>query len=343
MSEQTQTIDLRFLAESQPSLCIPRIFNNITESKIRQVFDELGLGKISGIDIKERKNEKGEPVKKLYIHFEKWFWNESAQSARRKLISGKEIKIVYDNPWFWKVSASKWAPSHNNYEIGQVQRTERPNTGAQTVRVMNDFEEQRGTRHYDRQERQERHSTSERSSRVRNDREEQRSNGNTYRQRDRQRDTHYERHNERQRHLEPTRNVAPRLNVEPRLNVAPCLNFEPTLKVNPTRNVAPSLSVNPSLPHIFKSSFPTIPKLQLKEKEPTTLEPIRKRSKKNVVQLEIKVDEELEEGEIKEDEKDVEIVELVKNVELEEIIEFVEEMSEERRELLNDLYGDIKF
>ena len=52
-----------------------------------------------------------------------------------------------------------------------------------------------------------------------------------------------------------------------------------------------------------------------------------------MVQLEIKVEEELEEGEIKED-VDVELV---------EIIEFVEEMSEERRELLNDLYGDIKF
>ena len=323
MSEQTQTIDLRFLAESQPSLCIPRVFNNITESKIRQVFDELGLGKINGVDIKERKNEKGEPVKRVYIHFEKWFWNESAQSARRKLISGKEIKIVYDNPWFWKVSASKWAPSHNNYEIGQ---TERPNTGAQTVRVMNDFEEQRGTRHY------ERHSTSERSSRVRNDRYEQPRNGNDYRSREtryeRHNDRHNDRHNERQRHLEPTRNVAPRL------------NFEPTLKVNPTRNVAPSLTVNPSLPHIFKNSCPIIPKLQLKEKVPTTLEPIRKRNKKHAVSLEIKVEEELEEGEIKEDE---ELEELVKNVDLVEIIEFVEEMSEERRELLNDLYGDIKF
>ena len=51
MSEQTQTIDLRFLAESQPSLCIPRVFNNITESKIRQVFEDLGLGKMSGVDI----------------------------------------------------------------------------------------------------------------------------------------------------------------------------------------------------------------------------------------------------------------------------------------------------
>ena len=323
MSEQAQTIDLRFLAESQPSLCIPRVFNNITETKIRQVFDELGLGRISGVDIKERKNEKGDPVKRVYIHFEKWFWNENAQSARTKLISGKEIKIVYDNPWFWKVSASKWAPSHNNYEIGnQVQQTERPNTRERTVRVMSDFEEQRGGRHYERQERQERqerhyerqerHSNSERSSRVKNHVENQPRNGNTYRQRDRQPDQRYERHNER--HLEPTRNVAPRL------------NFNSTLKVAPTCNIAPSLSVAPSLPHISKNSCPIVPKLQLKEK----VEPIRKRNK-NVLPIEIKVEDELEEGEI------------VEIVELEKIVEFVEEMSEERRELLDDLYGDIKF
>jgi len=106
-------IDLRYLAESQPSLCIPRVFNNITEARIRQVFDDLGLGKISRIDIKERKNEKGDSFKRVYVHFDKWFWNEDAQAARRKLVSGKEIKIVYDNPWFWKVSASKWAPSND--------------------------------------------------------------------------------------------------------------------------------------------------------------------------------------------------------------------------------------
>ena len=311
MSEQAQTIDLRFLAESQPSLCIPRVFNNITESKIRQVFDELGLGRISGVDIKERKNEKGDPVKRVYIHFEKWFWNENAQSARTKLISGKEIKIVYDNPWFWKVSASKWAPSHNNYEIGQ---SGRPPTKERTVRVMSDFEEQRGGRHYERQERQERHyerhSNSERSSRVKNHVENQPRNDNTYRQRNRQPDPRYERHNER--HLEPTRNIAP------------------SLSVAPTCNIAPSLSVAPSLPHISKNSCPIIPKLQLKEKIEPLLEPIRKRNK-NVLPLDIKIEEELEEGEI------------VEIVEIEKIVEFVEEMSEERRELLDDLYGDIKF
>jgi hypothetical protein len=114
-------IDLRYLAESQPSLCIPRVFNNIDESRIRQVFNELGLGKIHHIDVIERKNEKGEPFKRAYIHFESWYWNEDAQAARRKLITGKEIKIVYDNPWFWKVSANKWTPSNDRRDEGPRQ------------------------------------------------------------------------------------------------------------------------------------------------------------------------------------------------------------------------------
>ena len=110
--KMSSNFNLNLLAETQPSICIPRVFNNIAEKKIRQVFDELNLGKISRIDIKERTNEKGEVFNRVYIHFEKWFWNEDAQTARKKLILGKEIKIIYDKPWFWKVSASKWEPSN---------------------------------------------------------------------------------------------------------------------------------------------------------------------------------------------------------------------------------------
>ena len=86
--------NLNLLAETQPSICIPRVFNNIAEKKIRQVFDELNLGKISRIDIKERKNEKGEVFNRVYIHFEKWFWNEDAQTARRKLIL---VDIIFNS------------------------------------------------------------------------------------------------------------------------------------------------------------------------------------------------------------------------------------------------------
>ena len=106
-------VDLGYLAESQPSLCIPRVFNNIDEKRIRRVFDELQLGKIQRIDvIHQHKIENREQFKRVFVHFEKWNWNEDAQAVRRKLISGKEIKIVYDNPWFWKVSANR-TPSND--------------------------------------------------------------------------------------------------------------------------------------------------------------------------------------------------------------------------------------
>lgn len=93
----------------KPSLCIPRLqggYNNdITH--IRKVFEKLNFGKIQRIDIIERKNDKGDSFKRAFIHFEKWYNTEYVQDIRNKLISGKEIKIVYDNPWFWKVSANK--------------------------------------------------------------------------------------------------------------------------------------------------------------------------------------------------------------------------------------------
>ena len=113
------SIDFRYLAESQPSICIPRIFSNIDDARIRSVFAQIELGVVHHVDIIERKNEKGETFKRAYVHFSKWLWNENAQTARRKLIEGKEIKIVYDNPWFWKVSANRATERRENPVITQ--------------------------------------------------------------------------------------------------------------------------------------------------------------------------------------------------------------------------------
>lgn len=100
-------INLDFLEPHTPSLCIPRVFNNIGESRIREVFDQLELGLIQRVDIIQRKNEKGEEYKRVFIHFARWSNSPAAQKARRKLLTGDSIKIVYDNPWFWKVEANK--------------------------------------------------------------------------------------------------------------------------------------------------------------------------------------------------------------------------------------------
>lgn len=119
-------VDLHYLAENQPSLCIPRVFSNIKEDFIRNTFDKLGLGKIQRIDLIERRTERGEVYNRVFIHFEKWFWNADAQEARKRLITGKDIKIVYDNPWFWKVSANKWSPRTSDHRGTQLPNVVRP-------------------------------------------------------------------------------------------------------------------------------------------------------------------------------------------------------------------------
>jgi len=86
-------------------LFIPRVFTNITEKRIRSIFNELNIGEIDKIDLRNITTEKGEKFNRVYVHFRKWFDNETANSARNRLQEGKEIKIIYDNPWFWKVSA----------------------------------------------------------------------------------------------------------------------------------------------------------------------------------------------------------------------------------------------
>jgi len=88
------------------SLCIPRVFVNIDEKRVRAVFEQL-LGKIYRVDIIERTNEKGEKYKRVFVHFEYWYHTEEAQKAKARLEEGKELKIVYDDPWFWKVSINK--------------------------------------------------------------------------------------------------------------------------------------------------------------------------------------------------------------------------------------------
>jgi hypothetical protein len=90
---------------NSPSLFIPRIFTNISEARIRKILEELNLGVIGRIDLVPRTNEKGETFNRGYVHFKSW--NIDQGKVRERLLGGHEIKIIYDDPWFWKVSAYK--------------------------------------------------------------------------------------------------------------------------------------------------------------------------------------------------------------------------------------------
>jgi hypothetical protein len=101
----TTQIDFRTLPANVPSLCIPRVYSNIDEARIRRVFDELDMGDIQRIDVIGKTNDKGDKFNRVFVHFKQWNASENANIARERLINGKEIKILYDDPWFWKVSA----------------------------------------------------------------------------------------------------------------------------------------------------------------------------------------------------------------------------------------------
>ena len=93
---------LSTLSKSEPSLCIPWVFPNITDRRIAYVFKQLHLGEIERIDMVQRDNHQ-----RVFIHFKEWSITRDANAVREKLVKGEEVKLVYDEPWFWKVSASR--------------------------------------------------------------------------------------------------------------------------------------------------------------------------------------------------------------------------------------------
>ena len=107
------SIDVRTMPANVPSLCIPRVFPNIDERRIRGIFADLNIGDIDRIDIVSRKTEKGEKFNRVFVHFKRWNVGGNADIARERLLNGKDIKIIYDEPWFWKISAYKEPTRHS--------------------------------------------------------------------------------------------------------------------------------------------------------------------------------------------------------------------------------------
>ena len=89
------------------SMCIPRVNLNVTRDQILKVFYKLNFGKIERVDIVHKKTLKGEEYKRVFLHYTEWNIHERADFVKDRLLSGKDIKVVYDFPWYWKISLNK--------------------------------------------------------------------------------------------------------------------------------------------------------------------------------------------------------------------------------------------
>ena len=105
------------------SICIPRVFANISANRIRHVFKSLNWGHIERIDM-----TKGGGTQRAFVHFKPGrFTNTAVLTA---LCEGKPVKVVYDEPWYWMLSLSRSVkpteaperPKQFKVEIGKEQR-----------------------------------------------------------------------------------------------------------------------------------------------------------------------------------------------------------------------------
>jgi len=106
-----------------PTLCISRTHKNIRQERIFAVLRQLNLGWVGKIDMVPKKivekNPDGTETTKefvrVFIHFTKWFTNNrQTQQFLERLDSEGFVHIIYDEPWFWKVT--KYVPKEHKPE-----------------------------------------------------------------------------------------------------------------------------------------------------------------------------------------------------------------------------------
>jgi|UniRef100_A0A6C0C697 hypothetical protein len=82
------------------SICIPRVFANISWYRIKQAFIALNWGYVERVDVVPSGG-----TKRAFVHFAPGRF--TATKVLEALCNGEQVKIVYDEPWFWKISLSR--------------------------------------------------------------------------------------------------------------------------------------------------------------------------------------------------------------------------------------------
>jgi len=87
------------------SLCIPRVFSNITAERIISIFEFYGLGTPCQIDFVAKRNADGTPYNVAHIHFNGGWKNTQRVKDFQESVAMSTFedpqKLCYDGPWFW--------------------------------------------------------------------------------------------------------------------------------------------------------------------------------------------------------------------------------------------------
>jgi len=82
------------------SICIPRIFRNINAYRIKKSFIALDWGYVERVDVISSGK-----TNRAFVHYRPGQFN--ASKVLSALCDGNEVKVIYGEPWFWKLSLSR--------------------------------------------------------------------------------------------------------------------------------------------------------------------------------------------------------------------------------------------
>ena len=129
----SSSVSVSKLPISEPSLCIPRVFPNITWKRVKDALEDVGLGEIDRVDMVNKTNDKGEKFKRVFVHFKKWATTPEATAAREMVMAGDMFEITYDDPWFWKIGKSHAKkPERRTQKKTAPKKTTRPKLSIRT-------------------------------------------------------------------------------------------------------------------------------------------------------------------------------------------------------------------
>ena len=101
---------------SSYSVFIPRIFSNIREERISEIFHTKCIGKVSSVDLVSKKNQKGETTQyynMAFVYFERLYDPREALTFRREVDDpNMKATLVYEDPWFWIVLPFEQKKAH---------------------------------------------------------------------------------------------------------------------------------------------------------------------------------------------------------------------------------------
>ena len=131
-SNTPATMNSTPIDKSFPSVCIPYTMKNTTWMQVKEVFEQLfGPGSIERVDVVKRRRHdavsashngqydrmsREQEYCKVFVHFKEWPDTPEANHFRQHILDGNCMKIVYNEPWYWKCfKNNSQRHSYNHY------------------------------------------------------------------------------------------------------------------------------------------------------------------------------------------------------------------------------------